>query len=356
MYCCHVLMKFHIFIFILLFTAHNSGAQNNPNYYLQGENLIKKTAQFLFIKVTVDKKSAFEGESIRADYHLYVAVDLQGKMSKAPSYSGFASFDIIKGQDNDYKVEKINNVLFKIYHIKSVQLYGLAPGIQRIEPIAIDATIRYRKQPDKPTGNIIPSPSDTLFQFEVRSQPVEITIKPLPGKEDDFLTIAVGHFELSTALTSSNIAINEPDTLQIALTGKGNWHEVSLPDVVFPKGIEVFEPLIQEAYNEKLVPIEGVKVISYPFVSTEQKNIIFKPITFSFFNPEKKMYQTVTTDTLYLEVSEEKYKPEQLDVYDKNEQDDLTNLFSGFAIILFPLTAILLSVLAWNYYRKSKKG
>jgi hypothetical protein len=348
-------MRSIAFIYISILIAYVSTGQNNPNYYFEGENLTKKTEQFLFIKVSVDKNSAFEGECIKADYHLFVAVDLQGKMSKAPSYSGFASYDISRGQDNEYQVEKRNGVLFKIYHIKSVQLFGLSPGIQRIEPIALDATVRYRKKTKELEQPEEMSTRDTLLQFELRSQPVEITIKPLPEKEDGFFSGAVGQFELRTALTSGNISLDEPDTFQIALSGNGNWHEVGLPEIIFPHGIERFEPVIQEAYNEKIVPVEGVKVISYPFVVNEKRRIIFQPVTFTFFNPENKIYQTIIADTLFLEVRDEKYQPVQNKPFPKTEDSDFTNLLLQFAIILFPLTALLLSVLLWVYYRKSKK-
>jgi hypothetical protein len=330
--------------------------QNTGMTYWEGEDLAKKTEQLLYIKVNVDKKTAFEGESIRADYFLYVAVDLQGKLSKAPSFSGFASYDIKKGSENEYRIELINGTPYKIYHIKSVQLFGLSAGKQRIEPIALDATIRYQKgKKDKntETGEFKP---DTLFSYEVKSKPVDIDINPLPENKERHFTGAVGKFEISATLTSGSIAKEEPDTLQVALSGTGNWHEVTLPEIIFPEGLEVFEPLFQEALDETSFPLEGVKIFSFPFISNDSKAVVFQPILFSFFDPQRKIYSTISTDSLLLEVRNEAYKPIRVNYQPLQKNNDLTNLFSRFAIILFPLTALLLMVLVWHHFRKSRNS
>jgi hypothetical protein len=349
-------MRVVLLVAFLMTGVFNSKAQYSENTFWNGEDLEKKTAKLLYIKVNVDKKVAYTGESIRADYYLYVAVDLQGKLSKAPSFSGFASYDIKKGQDNEYVLEKVNGIPFKIYLIKSVQLFGLNAGKQRIEPIAIDATVRYQKRNSDNqavSGNF---KSDTLFPYEVKSLPIEIIINPIPENSPEQFTGAVGNFEIKTSLTSGNIARKETDTLQVVLSGTGNWHEVSLPEISFPKELEIFEPFVQEALDETSIPLNGVKIFSFPFISNKSNSIKFDPIRFSFFDPQKKTFTTLRTDSLLLEVREEEFKPTQATYQPFQKKNDLTKIFSRFAIILFPLTALMLMVLIWHHFRKSRNG
>ena len=89
--------KWAILVLAAITTSYFAKAQMDPLYYTPGEDLAKKTANFLFLKVKTNKKEALVGESISAWYYLYVAVDIQGKLTKSPSFTGFASYDMAGG-------------------------------------------------------------------------------------------------------------------------------------------------------------------------------------------------------------------------------------------------------------------
>lgn len=330
-------------------------AQHQTITYKKGEDLFKKTSQNLFIKIVTDKTTAYEGEAIRADYYLYVAVDLQGKMSKAPSYAGFASYEISKGSTNDYQIQQINGTTFKVYPVKSVQLFGLQPGISRIEPIKFDATIRYQL-PSSDSENHEPFlPADTLYAFEIISKPVNISILPLPNQNHSEKTDLVGSFQVESSLNHPVIKKNQTDTLRVTIKGSGNWHNVRIPEIQFPDGVESFQPAISEWLDETEVPLKGVKVYAYPISANRSGSFTIPGVSLTYFNPESKRYEFTKTTPLNLIITETDYLAEKKKTSPLGSKKDYSKLFSKWVPIAFPIVALLLLISLFLYYQKNKK-
>lgn len=346
-------IKSSVSLFTAAFISLCCLGQSDPLYFGKGEDLIKKTEKYLFVKISLDKKEAYQGESIVANYHLYVAVDIQGKLSKAPSFSGFSSYDLQTGKTDQYSVEVINGIPFRVYLIKSIQLYGLSAGMQRLEPIELDATIRFRKKETEEDNGYKPKvseASDTIINYTLQSKPVEIYVRALPELNNPLFNGAVGSFKLDAFLSSPEVNKGLADTLHLILTGKGNWHEVRPPEPTWPVGIEVYEPKISEDLNPYLSPVTGTKIFSYPIVATKPGNYTLPPFSFIYFDAEQKTYHTLSTDTLRLQVRNEGQKTGAFK--QQKAVTDYTKLFTGIAIAVFPLTAILLIV--FLVYRKNQ--
>lgn len=327
-------------------------AQLGPLYYSKDENLGQKTAKFLFIRVETDKKEALVGEAILAKYRLYVAVDIEGKLSKSPSFTGFASYDMESGNANAYDVEKINGVPFRVYLIKQVQLFGLQPGVQRLQPVELEATIRYREI------NVITNqdaegrqPADTLFNYTLKSPAVDILIKPLPNEKPALFSGAVGKFEVSAFSSLSAVAQGQADTIYLVLKGKGNWHEISLPNIEWPSGTEVFEPYETENINPLSVPLEGLRTIAYPVVFNKKGTLHIPPVDFTYFDPETGQYETLHSDSIRVTVTGARNP--QTD-NPKKTGKKITSIFTGYAIYIFPVMAILLA--GYLFYRRRDTG
>ena len=339
-----------LLLFVVMAGCYFSYAQNDPLYYTAGEDLSQKTAKYLFIKVETNKKEAFVGESIIAYYHLYVAVDIQGKLSKSPSFTGFASYDMEGGDANAYEVKKLAGIPFRVYLVKQVQLFGLRPGIQRLEPVELEASIRYRKIPLDINDFLPSSPqADTLINYTLKSAPVEINIKKLPEDPSGLFSGAVGEFEVNAYASANSLEAGKADTIHWLLNGSGNWHEIILPAMKWPDGADVFEPSGTENLNTYSVPVQGLRAMAYPVVFNKKGNYQVTPVSFTYFNPALGQYKTIQSDTIRITVTEAQ-NPDGTSITRKSTS--LTSLFSKYAIIVFPITAITLLVLL--FYRRKK--
>jgi hypothetical protein len=336
---------FPFFLFV------ESRAQNSPLEWKKGEDLFEKTAKYLFLKVSVNKKEAFIGESILARYQLYVAVNIQGKLAKAPSYRGFAAYDMQNADNESYTVENLQGINYRVYLIKTVQLFGLKSGTQILEPVELDATVQYRFKRNESNDNIL-SFEDTLYSYTAKSQPLGVKINPLPKNPAPEKHGGVGKFEFLAEISQPVIEANKADTLALTLTGNGSWHQIALPAVEWPAGLEVFEPAIKETLDPLALPVEGIRTLQYPVVCSKPGKYVIPPLKFTYFDPEKKLFSTLETDSIRWTVipaigsSEAKRGT--------SSGKDLTALFSRFALVLFPLTAVLLVLFVFFRKRKTK--
>lgn len=338
-------------LYAVIATSYSANAQTDQLYYKSGEALAQKTSKYLFLKVETNKKEALVGECISAWYYLYVAVDIEGKLTKSPSFTGFASYDIEGGNSDAYEVKKINGVPFRVYLVKQVQLYGLRSGIQRLEPVELEASIRYRKMPQD-IHDFLPSSgsADTVFNYIIKSTPVEINIKKLPPISSGSYSGAVGEFELKAFASRKLLAAGTADTLHVVLKGSGNWHDVIFPAIIWPGGTEVYEPYQTERLNNFTVPVEGLRSMAYPIVFNQKGSYLIPPVSFTFFNPALRQYKTIQTDSIRITVTE---APDTPVVSTPENQNNLPALFSRYAIIIFPIAAATL--LGLLFFRRKKQ-
>lgn len=338
-------------IIIVLNLSLSSYAQENEKFAGEREDLELKTRKLVFINVQVNKREAFVGESIVATYKLYVGADITGKMAKAPSYKGFASYDMKLADNESYEVVTSGNQIFRVYHIKSVQIFGLRPGIQRLEPIEIDTDVRYKKiRKDK--GQTSPFIADTIFPFVAKSKPVEILVKPLPANPRNEQFIGVGSFSVRASITRPEIPAYEADTLAITISGGGNWHELINPVLDWPDGLEVFEPSIVEDLEAAEVPVSGQRTILYPIVASRPGKYRVPAISSTVFNPQKGNYHTIQSLPVVWTVTEpETRKPVVTEAHNGNL---LTGIFSKIAVIFFPVAAIALLIVLLGKKQKDE--
>ncbi len=337
---------------IILSLCCRGFAQNSPAEWNAGEDLAKKTAKYLFLKVSVDKKEAFTGESILATYRLFVALDIQGQLAKAPGYRGFAVYDMQNGNNESYTVERLNGIYYRVYLIKTAQLFGLKPGTQLLEPVELDATVHYRRKTGLPPGTASAT-TDTLFNYTAKSEMLGVTIKPLPKNPKNEKPGGVGDFRFSATISRPVIETNKADTLTITLAGKGAWHEISVPKIVWPEGLETFEPAIKETLDPIEIPVKGIRTLQFPVVASKPGQYVVPSMKFTYFDPGKKQFITLETDPVSWTVT-----PATTQIGPAEEdspRQNITGLFGKLAVVLFPAAALLLVVLAIFRKRKTQQ-
>lgn len=329
---------------LILFLISFSGFAQNTGWEKS------QVSNSLFIEVETNKQKAFEGEPIIARYYLYVGIDLQGKVTKVPTYTGFAAYDLEQGNPDVYDVVERGGRNIKRYLIKKVMLIGLLPGLQRLEPVELEATVRLRKTSVDGGANIYEE--DTVLQTIIRSRVVEIGIEPLPAAKDSSFNGAIGSFTVASYLRSSILPKNKADTLVVTLKGSGNWPQIKAPHIAWPAGFETYAPLLKMEKEQTGESLENQYTFSFPFTVEKIGKYTIPEIDFSWFNPVKMQYLSAQTQALELEVTEAVKNDEQ---HKNISFTDGTLLFSSIAKWLFPTVALILIVLLIVLRRREKK-
>lgn len=130
---------------------------------------------------------------------------------------------------------------------------------------------------------------------ETASQPIKITVKPLPeeGKPADFSGM-VGNYSFSANVDKENLKVGEALTLNITLKGDGTPGTITdpkLPDFSDFRAVPPENNITKKISGQKVVTTKTTSIFLYP---KKKGEFTIPAISYSWFNPSKKKYETAT--------------------------------------------------------------
>ena len=78
---------------------------------------------------------------------------------------------------------------------------------------------------------------------------------------------------------------------------------ITVPTVNWPAGVDSFEAKLNEEIDKTTSPISGTKTFDIPFSVSKMGLIKIPAVRFSYFDEKTKSYETISTDTLQLNVT-----------------------------------------------------
>lgn len=337
-----------------------------------GEDPASKIKKNLFIKLDVSKTSCYVGEPITACYKLYSRLRSESTITDAPSFNGFSVSDLDVNNNNS-SIEKYNGRQYNVYILRKVQLYPLQPGSITLDPVVADNKVTFLKSAYAGTqnGDLFydmmenfadnTSPQNTVVDETVilKSEPVNITVKPIPFKNNvpQSFKGAVGNFNIQARLEKNKITTDDAGILQVTISGQGNIQLINSPKIIWPEGIDGYDAKVKDDIDRSAVPMKGSKIFIFPFTVSKPGTYQLDSISFSYFNPSSSSYQTVKTTPLEMEIIKGKGIPNGR--YGKNDAKEKNNagfleipsheLIGGIALTL----GIIFTTL-WVLNRKNK--
>lgn len=334
-------------------------------------------ADNLFIRAIVDKQKVYLGEQVTVVYKLYTRLNIASQMSinKLPNYEGFWSEEIETANNIDFTTEVINGKQYRVGVLKRAALFPSQTGELSITPFELNVPVQIQKK--KRSNNIFddffndPFGRSETYEYNAKSNTVKISVLPLPeAKKPESFAGAVGRFEITSSIEQKKYKTNEPITLKLTISGSGNIKLLNIPELTLPTGLDKYEPKTDEQISAGAV-VTGVKTIEYVIVPRIAGIKEIPPIEFSYFDPSKKSYVTLTTQSYTIDITQgeaniseytNKQGVETLDQdirYLKIEADDISN---NSGIVLFhlgywmsfivPLVTVVLLV---NWKRRQDK-
>lgn len=248
----------------------------------------------VFVRLHVDKHTAYLGEQIIAWVKIYTKIDLSGldQGYKGPEFTGFYKQPVEIPQIHQLKPENVDGDIYYTGIIQKVVLYPQRTGEITIEPFDVGVTIR--KQVQRRSRSLFDDffgPSVQEIPETLKSNAVKIKIKPLPARPQSF-TGAVGNFTLKSSVDKSTLKTNEALTYKVVVSGKGNVKLIDEPKISFPANIEQFEPkTVVNQTNE----LSGTKTFEYVLIPRYAGAYTIPPFEFTFFDPAKGSFNKLTS-------------------------------------------------------------
>lgn len=294
--------------------------EEKPDYYLlPGENVKNKVAKNLFVRATIDKHTCYVGQPILATFKLFTRLDSESKVLKRPSLNGFSVIDLEQPEAGIFSKEMVNGKLFNCYLIRKVQLFPLQSGMLTIESVEIENIVRLIKvksRNSKETSSWLDAMMEKMKDTEIssgdiiqeklvlKSDELKVNVLELPEKsKPETFNGAVGRFTMEVGLLKNEIAANDNATLRITIKGRGNIPMITAPTVSWPIGVDSFEAKLNEEIDKTTSPISGTKTFDIPFSVSKRGLFKIPGVRFSYFDEKTKSYETITTDTLQLNVT-----------------------------------------------------
>jgi hypothetical protein len=273
--------------------GNKGGGNNNGN----GQDVNDYLDENLFIRLFVDKKEVYKGEQVTATYKLYRKVQVdQYSITQAPSFNGFWTVDIEEAKTIDFTVETFNGVQYYVAVVRKVALFPQRTGELEIDPMGLECTVVV------PTGGW----SYQRFQHKFSSGKAKIMVKPLPeaNKPADFSGL-VGELDMQVTLDKTNAKTDDPITLSIKFSGKGNLKFLENPTPELPNDFELFDPKTTEKSTLQGNVVGGSRQIDYLLIPRRAGTYKLPPITTSYFDLKKGTYVSLRSPEMVLSVEGE---------------------------------------------------
>ena len=275
-------------------------AVKTPN---QGGNADYIADQNVHLVAEVSNGRPYLNEAFTVVYKLYYTSQIgisNVNEVESPSYADFWSHLIpiqkLEMKQGVYKGETYNYVTWR----KAV-LYPQKTGELVIEPLTLNINVQ------------VPSNRRDIFGQRINRQvPKVITagkriikVKPLPEKNKPIgFTGAVGSFDLSYSLNKKVLKASESFQATLKVSGRGNLKLFGLPKITVPATLEVYEPEHTESIKTNLLGMQGSIQDTYTIVPEFQGNYPIPGVSFSYFDPNKQSYVTLSSKEYMVNVNE----------------------------------------------------
>lgn len=264
--------------------------------------------RFGFVRMVVPKSEVYVGEVIPFEVQLYVqgAEDLQMPQIAA---DGFILGKLTKPAQSRTQV---NGILYTVLIFKAAAT-AIREGNLNLGPAECTLVLRIpagrtqRRDPNDPFGG---DPFDFFGErfrrqpATLKSDPVVLKVRPLPaeGRPGSFAG-AVGVFGMVATGGPAQVALGDPVTLKVQISGRGNLEAVSYP--VQPpavwKGFKLY-PATANLQTSDELGVEGVKSFEQVVAPEEADVRAVPPLEFAYFDPGERRYKVLRSPEVALSV------------------------------------------------------
>jgi len=245
-----------------------------------------------FLKLIVPKTQVYVGEIVPVEIQLYVQ---SGKLIEMPHFKeeGFTLGKMLQPSQSQTVIngQRYNVVTFKTFvaAAKAAKL-DIGPAVMSVN---------------------VPAPNSRRAFFgefmdyqtvSLQSQPASVQALPLP-KENVPANFngAVGSYSLNVNVSPTNIAVGDPITVKVQISGRGAVDGIALPEQTTWQHFKLYPPTSDFQANDDL-GISGTRNFALTAVPDSMDVKELPPFSFSYFDPDQKAYRTLTQPAVALTV------------------------------------------------------
>ena len=254
-----------------------------------GRGAAGRQARQAWVEVIPLKKSAYVGEVLPVEVRLHFHPDIKNvRTERAPTLGGEGF--TTSGQ---VKLHEESSTEGGEKHL--VRVFSLSITLGKAGPVFLGpAEVIYVAQAPADLGAFGSNALTRTFRLVERraaSETVELDVKPLPaeGRPAGF-SGAVGTFDLEAEGRPARVKAGDPITMQVKVTGAGNFERIGAPALRDPTGWRAYPPA-SKFQPDAETPAGGTKTFEIAVIPEARKDTM--PVfEFSYFDPATGKYET----------------------------------------------------------------
>lgn len=266
-----------------------------------------KAGQDAFFRVLSSKTTVYQGEPFVASYKLYFSTGVsRPEVVNEPAFTGFYKSPLdmnrITTRTESYRGKNYNTGVIRQLVLIPQQTGTIKPGTIDLRIPTEIATNRRDIFGRRMTRTVVQSVSRDFPKIKVLPLPVQ-------GKPTGF-SGAVGKYDIGVSVSRKELTADESLTLKVTISGTGNIKLIDAPKPEIPSAFELFDPKYSEKIKTNASGMSGSKTYEYLLIPRYEGIYKIPKINFSYFDPSRKRYVTITSKPIQVTVAGGKSQPE----------------------------------------------
>lgn len=261
----------------------------------------------VFLKATPSKDTVYRGEEVDVKYELYYKNVRNFSIEKLPKSESFWMEEFPTKRNPVVTNEVVDGQVYRKAEIYRLAFFPMTTGKLTISPMLVNCEVIVPRQ--KPRSFFDDFFDDSMFGstkvVTVKSEPIDITVKPLPDGAPPGFSGSVGRFSIKGMIDTLEARQNQALTLVYEIKGIGNINVLKFPALELPSAIEVFEPKIERKVDNTGEAIQGVVSCEYVIIPRVSGNFSIPVLSFCYFDPATGPYCNITAPSFSITVHPE---------------------------------------------------
>jgi len=253
----------------------------------------------ILLRAETDGTEFYPGQQIVLRYRLFYRERVQSASTLAED--DYADFFVepLSGHRWQTTLERVDDIEYTAQPVKVQALYAHQSGTYTIDPLILNVGI----QGHNPGWPGMFSMFNTR-EVNVRSAPLQLRIRPLPGNAPATFSGAVGRYTFQIAADDRNLTTDQALTIRVRIEGEGDPKRWDPPAAIVTGPGEAYPPRIisdQPVQDDKGLTYR--RDVEYQILPREA-GAIAVVIPFTYFDPFETRYKTLGTDTLRFDIGQ----------------------------------------------------
>jgi hypothetical protein len=262
-----------------------------------------------YVRLNVPKRDVYVGESIPVDIEVGMRSGFVSSLNGVPKLTGddFTLSNLRQPERTEKLIDGQPFVLLTWHSVLAV----VKPGNFTLSAEA-PLTVKIRTRPRKESA-LDDQFGDPFWQnffgtsvpkdIDVQSPPQQLLVQELPaaGRPADFHG-AIGSFAIESDVSPTKAEVGDPLTLRMRITGSGNFDRVDSTMLDHVDQWKTYPPKSTFNTNDP-IGHKGEKVFEQPIIASKPGAQTLPALSFSYFDPATKHYETVHGTPLNVDIS-----------------------------------------------------